>query len=73
MVRNVLAIRQNPPAKACPFDLYVWVPIELRPLPGSGAPGDGSICVDYGSNVMDGGEGAVQYNRKCANEFTHYP
>eukprot|EP00966_Prymnesium_polylepis_P212958 4932050-Prymnesium_polylepis.1 len=63
MVRNTLAVRQSPPAKACPFDLYVWVPDTLRPITGTGAPGDGSVCVDRGSNAMDGAEGTVQYNR----------
>jgi hypothetical protein len=79
LVGNTLALRQQPPSKACSFDVFLWVPS----VPNQGiAVGDavdvserlseaqaacaGDVGVMPGSTAMDGFRGKVQRSLSCA-------
>jgi hypothetical protein len=55
---NVLAVRQTPPERSCPFDLFLWVPAALRPT-GDHLPCAGDVAVDAGSG---GGDTRTQFH-----------
>jgi hypothetical protein len=68
---GVLSLFQNSPTRACPFDIFVWVPQTIR----DGLSGDqadtcaGAVGVGHGSSVMDGGYGAAVLAPVCATAF----
>jgi len=64
---SVLSLMQDQPDDACPFDVFVWVPILLRETLQSypDQPCDGKVGVQAGSAAMDGISGAVQCSLVC--------
>lgn len=66
---NVLAIRQTPPERACPFDIYVWTPSNIGLLDQSNVRCAGQLGVDVGSTAMDGQEGTIQLDVSCAYDY----
>jgi len=63
---GTLDILQTPPSKACPIDLFVWVPhATRRQLDGESGSCGGDVGVDVGSNVLDGRGGATQRALSC--------
>jgi len=66
---NVVAIRQFPPERACPFDLFIWIPA-AQAASAENARCAGKLGVDVGSTAMDGMEGTIQLDVSCATEFS---
>jgi len=66
---GVLSIMQDQPEAACPFDVFVWVPILLRDILESypDQACDGKVGVQVGSAAMDGIYGAVQCSLVCVS------
>jgi len=63
---GTLAILQTPISRACPFDLFVWVPESMRQELGTDGPCNGAVGVQAGSNALDGLGGATQFSLSCA-------
>ncbi len=68
---GAVAMYQEPATKACPFDLFVWVP-EGVALDSNGACA-GEIGVDAGSTINDGRGGIIQHRVACAAEAVPSP
>jgi len=68
---GVLSLLQSSPARACPFDIFVWVPQTFRDgLSGSQADTcAGAVGVGEGSWLIDGDEGASSFAPVCASSF----
>ena len=62
-----MSVRQQPPARSCPFDIYVWVPDSMRPT--GDVPCNGKVGLDVGSTAMDGVLGTIQLDLACATEY----
>ncbi len=61
---GAIAVYQEPPTLACPFDIFVWVPEGLS-LDANSVCG-GALGVDAGSTLNDGRGGIVQMRVACA-------
>ena len=59
---GTLAIRQIPPERACPFDLYIWTPARM----GVDLVGNGTVGGATGSGAT-GGDGALEEGRCAGN------
>ena len=64
---GVLSVMQDQPEAACPFDVFVWVPILLSETLGNDPdqPCGGRVGVQVGSAAIDGMYGAVQCSLVC--------
>ncbi len=67
---GILSVQQRPPARACPFDLFVWVP---EAITLSGSVCDGSFGVLMGSSFNDGEGGFAQVLDVCSVDFSSPP
>jgi len=67
---GVLSLMQDQPEVACPFDVFVWVPILLRETLQNDLdqPCGGYVGVQAGSAAMDGMYGAVQCFLVCVGQ-----
>ncbi len=72
MANGLLSLYQEPPASACPFDVYIWVP-DGAPSYDENAACGGAIGVDFGSTINDGRGGFVQRATMCAGEHAPPP
>ncbi len=65
-VGGVVSIFQEPPSRACPFDMYVWVPEGMSF--DSDGPCGGALGIDFGSSLNDGRDGYIQRTVACPGE-----
>lgn len=74
---RVLSLRQHPPQDACPIDIYVWVPEQLKPAhtrarrlqpEEASPPCGGRLGVQAGSSAMVMG-GRTQRALTCATDY----
>jgi len=73
---NVVAMRQSPPEEACPFDLFIWTPLNRIGHGTNDGPivrCDGGLGVDVGSTAMDGMRGTIQLDVACATDVAPPP
>jgi hypothetical protein len=68
---GTVGMYQEPPASACPFDIYVWTPAGVAF--DSNAPCGGEIGVEMGSSLNDGLGGIIVREMVCESEMPSPP
>ena len=68
---NVLGLRQQPIASACPFDVFIWKPLNSPVSPISHVCNH-TLGLARGSSAMDGRLGLIQQNRLCSLTLEEY-
>eukprot|EP00908_Phaeocystis_cordata_P016990 Transcript_28307.p1 GENE.Transcript_28307~~Transcript_28307.p1 ORF type:complete len:261 (+),score=20.14 Transcript_28307:28-810(+) len=66
VLEDTIEVQQRPPAQACPFDLYVWVPAALAAAGPATDECGGAVGVGPGSSIKDGRSNPVQWEASCA-------